>query len=296
MGQALARLATDQYGVVSVTQLRVLGMDRSAVRRGVIAGRLHPLHRGVYAVGHRELSVNGIYLAAVLACGPEAALSHRAGAHLWGLRPGGAGPSVTISRRRAGPSGVEVHQSRMLVRRDITERHGIPVTTVARTLLDLAGIASRRELARAVDSAERLDLFDLGAVDEVLGRARGRRGAAALRAAIAAWRPRQTRSELEDRFVELIESAGLAAPRLNALVAGELADHEVDAFWPAQRLVAQLDGFAYHRTRRDRERDAATDADLDLAGLRVVRLTWDDVTKHGNRTVRRLRRLIGAGT
>jgi very-short-patch-repair endonuclease len=172
---------------------------------------------------------------------------------------------------------------------DITERDGIPVTTVARTLLDLAGIASRRELARAVDTAERLQLFDLASVEEGLSRARGRRGAAALREAIAGWRPRDTRSELEDRFAELLASTGLPEPRLNVLVWGEADQHEVDAFWPSDRLVVQLDGFAYHRTRRDRERDAATDADLDLAGFRVLRLTWDDVTAHGGRTVRRLR-------
>jgi very-short-patch-repair endonuclease len=97
---------------------------------------------------------------------------------------------------------------------------------------------------------------------------------------------------LEDRFVELVERANLPFPRLNVLVDGERLQHEVDAFWPSQRLVVQLDGFAYHRTRRDRERDAGTDADLELAGFRVLRLTWDDVTLHRARTVRRLRRLV----
>jgi hypothetical protein len=179
---------------------------------------------------------------------------------------------------------------------DITTRAGIRVTTVARTLLDLAAVVPRRDLARAVDRAERLDLFDLAAVRDALSRARGRRGAAALRHAIAAWEPRHTRSELEDRFADLIAVAGIPGPAVNVLLAGERADHEVDAFWASQRLVVQLDGFAYHRTRRDRERDAATDADLELAGCRVVHLTWDDVTAHQGRTVRRLRRLIAAGT
>jgi very-short-patch-repair endonuclease len=176
----------------------------------------------------------------------------------------------------------------MFLPRDFTQRNGIQVTTVARTLLDPAGVVSRRELARAVDTAERLELFDLTAVEDVLARARGRRGAAALRGAVAEWRPRQTRSELEDRFQELLATTELPRPRFNALLGGDRADHEVDAFWPSQRLVVQLDGFAYHRTRRDRERDAATDADLELAGLRVVRLTWDEITRHPDRTVRRL--------
>jgi very-short-patch-repair endonuclease len=176
---------------------------------------------------------------------------------------------------------------------DFTQRDGIPVTTVARTLLDLAGIASARELARAVDTAERLDVFDLTAVDDVLGRARGRRGTAALRRAVAEWRPRQTRSELEDRFQELLAGTELPRPRFNALLDGDRAQHEVDAFWPSQRLVVQLDGFAFHRTRRDRERDAATDADLELGGMRVVRLTWEEVTRQADRTVRRLAVILG---
>jgi hypothetical protein len=183
----------------------------------------------------------------------------------------------------------------MLLPGDVTELHGIPVTTVARTLLDLAGVASARELARAVDAAERRDLFDLAAVDDVLARARGRRGVVALRDAIAAWRPRYTRSELEDRFAALVEKAGLPPPQLNVLLDGEHAQHEVDAFWPATWLVVELDSFAYHRTRRDRERDAARDADLELAGYRVVRLTWDEATMHAERTVRRLRRLTRGG-
>jgi hypothetical protein len=176
----------------------------------------------------------------------------------------------------------------MLDPRDFTRCDGIPVTTVARTLLDLAGVASARELARAVDTAERLDRFDLGTVEDLLARARGRRGAAALRRAIAGWQRRHTRSELEDRFTELVAGSALPPPNLNVLLDGEQSHHEVDAFWPLQRLVVQLDGFAYHRTRRDRERDAAMDADLELAGLRVVRLTWDEVTRHRDRTVRRL--------
>ena len=201
--------------------------------------------------------------------------------------------TITIPRHRAGPCKVKAHQSRLLGCANVTERDGIPVTTMARTLLDLAGIASARELARAVDTAERLDLFDLTAVEDVLARARGRRGAAALRRAIAGWQPRHTRSELEDRFQELLATTGLPWPRFNVQLDGEQSQHEVDAVWPSQRLVVQLDGFAFHRTRRDRERDAAADADLELAGLRVVRLTWDDVTRHADRTLRRLAVIFG---
>jgi very-short-patch-repair endonuclease len=290
----IGRLATRQHGVVSNGQLRGLGLDREAVRRRVASGYLHRVHHGVFAVGHRSLTLHGSYAAAVLAGGPRAALSHRAAADLWQLGALVGRITITVPHDRGGlPTALRIHRSRMFHPGDFTQRHGIPVTTVARTLLDLAGVASRRELARVVDTAERLELFDLTAVEGVLARARGRRGAAALRCAIAGWQPRHTRSELEDRFAELVARSALPPPDLNVLLDGELSQHEVDAFWPSQRLAVQLDGFAFHRTRRDRERDAATDADLELAGLRVVRLTWDEVTRHADRTLRRLAVIFG---
>lgn len=171
---------------------------------------------------------------------------------------------------------------------DFTVVDGIPVTTVARTLLDLAAVLTPRELGYAVDRTERLQVFDLVAVEDVLERARGRRGAKALRNAIAGWRSADVRSELEKLFQELVRDAALTAPDFNVLVDGERAIHEVDAFWRSASLIVQLDGFAYHRTRRDREKDATSDADLELAGYRVLRLTWDDVTVHKERTRRRL--------
>jgi hypothetical protein len=180
--------------------------------------------------------------------------------------------------------------------RDFTVEDGIPVTSVARTLLDLSAVLRPRDLAAAIDRAERLRILDLIAVVDVLDRARGRRGAAALRRAIAAYEPSTQRSELERRFKELLGTApDIPRPSLNALVDGETGTHEVDAYWPERRLVVQLDGFEFHRTRRDRERDAASDADLELAGHRVMRFTWDDATAHGERTLRRLR-LAGAWT
>jgi very-short-patch-repair endonuclease len=143
-----------------------------------------------------------------------------------------------------------------------------------------------------LDRAERLAVFDLGAVEDVLDRARGKRGARALREAIAGWRPVDVRSELESLFRALVRDGALTAPDFNVLVEGERAVHEVDALWRSASLIVQLDGFVYHRTRRDREKDAASDADLELAGYRVLRLTWDDVTVHKERTLRRLRRLL----
>jgi hypothetical protein len=283
--------------VVSAAQLRSLGFDRYAVRRRAAAGYLHRIHHGVFAVGHRAITLQGRYMAAVLAGGPRAALSHRSAADLWELRTGSRRVTITVPHARAAlPAQLRVHRSRILALDHVTELHGIPVTTVARTLLDLAGVASGRELARAIDTAERRDLFDLAAVDDVLALARGRSGAVALRDAIATWRPRNTRTELEDLFLDLVAQVGLPEPMHNVLLHGDRAQHEVDAFWPATGLVVELDSFAFHRTRSDHARDAATAADLELAGYRVLRLSWDEVTTHAERTVRRLRALIAAGT
>ena len=178
----------------------------------------------------------------------------------------------------------------MLAPQDFTVNDGIPVTSVARTLLDLSAVAKAPDLAKAIDRAERSRIFDLTAVVDVLDRAKGRRGAGALRRAIAAYEPSTQRSVLERRFKALLKNApDIPSPAFNATVEGEQCAHEVDAIWTDQRLAIQLDGFEFHRTRRHRERDAASDADLELAGNRVMRFTWDDVGVHGERTVRRLR-------
>jgi very-short-patch-repair endonuclease len=235
-------------------------------------------------------------MAAVLACGPGAALSHRSAAHLWGLRSGHVRTAVTVPRERAGARNLEIHRCRAFDPADFSHHERIRVTSVARTLLDIAAIVSPLQLARAVDRAERTDLFDLVAIEELLLRANGHRGVGALRRAVAAWSPRYTRSELEDRFQDLLQAAPLPGPVCNVLVQGAQHTHEVDTLWADHQLVVQLDGFAYHRTRRDRARDAATDADLELAGYRVVHLTWDDVTIHRERTLRRLGLLLLSDT
>jgi predicted transcriptional regulator of viral defense system len=290
VGPVIAELAAQQHGVISVAQLRGLGLDKYWVRRRVAGGLLHAIHRGVYSVGVRTVSLRGRYLAAVFACGPDAVLSHRSAADVWGLRPNATRLEVTTPMGRSGPSGLQIHQTRMLAPQDFTVNDGIPVTSVARTLLDLSAVVKAPDLATALDRAERLALFDLKAVVDVLDRGKGRRGARALRRAIAAYEPSTQKSNLERRFKELLGTApDIPSPAFNALVDGETGTHEVDAFWPGQRLAVQLDGFEFHRTRRDHERDAASDADLELVGHRVMRLTWDDVTAHGERTLRRVR-------
>ena len=281
--------------MISSEQLRDLGLDKFWVRRRVVAGLLHPLHRGVYGVGRPDLSPRGRYLAAVLACGPGAVLSHRSAARLWGLRSNAAGRvEVTIGWNQTGPAGVHTYRTRMLAPRDFTVIDGIPVTSVARTLLDLAAILRPPDLEVAIDRAERQALFDLNAVVDVLNRANGRRGTKTLKRVIAAYEKSTQKSKLERAFKQLLEAApDITSPFFNALVDGETGTHEVDALWQDARLAIQLDGFEFHRTRRDREKDASSDADLELAGYRVMRLTWDDSTIHGERTLRRLRLALG---
>jgi hypothetical protein len=185
---------------------------------------------------------------------------------------------------------VRVHRTRVLEPRDVTVEEGIPVTSVARTLLDLSAVVRPPDLEVAVDRAERSGIFDLTAITDVLDRANGRRGARALRRVVAAYTPSTQKSELERRFGRLLETAtDIPRPSFNALIDGATRTHEVDVHWAEAGLAIQLDGFEFHRTRRDRERDAASDADLELAGRRVMRLTWDDVTVHAERTLRRVR-------
>ena len=244
----------------------------------------------MFSVTLARLTWHGQYLAAVLALGPQSVLSHRAAADVWGIRPNSTRVEVTTVCSRHSLPGVIVHRTRMLEPRDVTVRYGIRVTSLARTLLDLAAVVKTPELLNAIDRAERAGLFDLSAVVDVLERANGRKGARALRQAIAAYRPSTQKSELERRLRELLETApDISGPFFNALIKGETRTHEVDAWWPDRSLAVQVDGFEFHRTRRDRERDAASDADLELAGIRVMRLTWDDVTAHGERTLRRIR-------
>jgi hypothetical protein len=189
---------------------------------------------------------------------------------------------------------VTVHRTRVLAQ-DFTVRDGIPVTSVARTLLDLAAVLRPPDLEVAIDRAERGGLFDLNAVVDVLNRANGRKGARVLRQVVAAYRISTQKSVLEIDFKDLIASAPrIRTPTFNALLQGETGTHEVDAYWPGRTARRPARQFAFHRTRRDRERDAASDADLELGGERVLRLTWDDVHVNGGRTLRRLELALGS--
>jgi predicted transcriptional regulator of viral defense system len=239
----VAEVAAAQYGVVSFAQVRAVGLGRGAVEKAVRGERLIRLHTGVYAVGHRVLRVEGHRLAAVLACGDRAVLSHRSAAAHWGLLPTArAVVDVTTPRTRRRVPGIDLHRSRSLDARDTTTHQGIPITTVSRTLLDLAATIHASRLETALAQAERLQLYDLRAITDVLQRANGHRGKATLAQATAG-EPKLTRSELEQRFLALVRKAGLPEPLSNHVLADlDHQRHEVDFYFPTENLVVETDG------------------------------------------------------
>lgn len=268
----VGELAQRQHGVVAHRQLTDIGLSPSAIRRRLGLGRLHPVHQGVYAVGHSRLSGHGRWIAAVLACGPGALLSQGTAAALWAILPSSSAQiHVVAARTRTRRPGIALHRPRYVPEEDRAVMDGIPATSVARTLVDLAGVVPRQRLKHAVDEAERLQLFDLRAVERVMHRSPGRRGLTALRALLCDYRgpPPATRSELERRFLDLCHEAGLPRPQVNVLVGG----HEVDVVWHDRRLIVEVDGHAYHNTRGAFEDDRIRDATLQAAGYRVIRIT-----------------------
>ena len=290
LGAALAELVACQHGVVSRQQLVACGVSESMIRRRVQSGQLLRLHRGVYAVGHRELKREGHWLAAVLAVGPGAVLSHRSAAALHGFRSSG-GMRIDVTAKGADQPGIRVHRTRSLDARDTTTVREIPVTTVARTLVDFAGTVPRDHLHKALREADRLRLLDVKALEAARARTVGRRGPGheALREAIEELRALATtltRSALEDAFLALLRKAGLPKPEVNAHIEGM----EVDALWREQRVVAELDGWAHHHPRHAFEKDRIRDATLTGAGYRVVRFTHRQVLDgaHVLQTLRRL--------
>lgn len=284
----LGALATRQSGVVSRAQLRVLGLGPGAIDDRVAVGRLHVVHRGVYAVGHRSLSRRGQLLAAVLAGGPGALLSHHSAAEVWEIRDPRPGRVhvASFGRGRRGQHGIHLHRPRNLQPHDRAIRDGIPLTALPRTLLDLAIENDRRTVRRAIGRAERQGRLDLGAVLELLDRTRGHPGRRVLRQVLTDLAPAApTRSELEERFLELVRGASLPAPAVNAWVAGM----EVDAVWPRARLAVELDGYAHHGGREAFESDRARGLALAASDYEVVRITWRMLMSDPDAVVRLLR-------
>jgi Protein of unknown function (DUF559)/Transcriptional regulator, AbiEi antitoxin len=268
----LQRLARRQWGVVSRRQLVVLGFTADRIATWLRTARLVRLHRGVYAVGHDQLRLEGRWLAAVMACGSGAVLSHRDAAQLWELRQSSSALiDVTVPSRagRLRRRGIRVHRSGRLAAEEVTTRHGIPVTTVARTLLDLADVLDLQALRRVVTEAEYRNRFDLTAVNAVVEHNPGRRGARLMRAIEG--RQHRTRSPLEERFVAFVEKWRVEEPESGVWIGG----YEVDFVWTRVDLVVELDGAAAHGTRAAFNADRLRDRRLWRAGFRTMRLTSD---------------------
>jgi very-short-patch-repair endonuclease len=287
--RVIAELAEKQHGVVSRRQLIDAVVGRLMIQRRLESRRLLPLYRGIYAVGHRRLRREGHWLAAVLAVGPGAVLSHREAAALHELRPAArTSVDVTVAGQRTVP-GLQIHRVRRLGIDDVTRIDGIPVTTVARTLVDLATVVPPHALHKAIEEAERSNRLDVWAIEAAMARTRGRngRGHATVRAALAelvATTTTITRSALEERFLSLLDVHGLPRPQTNQLIDGI----EVDAVWRRWRLVAELDGWAFHSTRAAFQRDRDRSNDLTAEGWTVLRFTYADVVERPAVTARRI--------
>jgi very-short-patch-repair endonuclease len=269
----IASIATRQYGVVSRSQLLAAGISDAAITTRIRRFRLHPLHRGVYAVGHTALVPLAREMAAVLACGEGAVVSHRTAAStIWHLIDAIDDViDITIPRSNRRRPGLRVHRSRTLHPEDTQVVRGIPVTSVARTLVDLAEDVSDRELEVALDEATTRRLTTTASLTAAVERLHGRRGTSRLNGLLERdGEPAFTRSEAEERLLALIRAANLSHPEVNA----RASRHTVDFIWRKQRLIVETDGYRFHSTRTAFERDRVRDAELTAAGFRVIRITW----------------------
>lgn len=268
--QVIGTLADRQHGVVARWQLQERAIGRSAIEVRLRSDRLRRLHAGVYAVGHRAIGPRGHVMAAVLAGGPGAVASHRSAADLWRVRPhNGTSHDVSV-RTRSGrrPKGITVHRPRTLLAHEITEIDGIPVTTLARTLLDLADVVDDKGLRRAVARAEVERAFDLRAVQRAIDdhpHRQGKRLAAAARTADLT----PVDSDLERDFLDLVAELDVPKPEAGALV----GSHRVDFFWPEEGVAVEVDSFRYHGTRTAYEADKRRDTQLALHGVTPYTVT-----------------------
>lgn len=287
--RATARLAGKQYGVISARQLHALGFSEGAIKRRLRAGRLHRVHRGVYLVGHDVAADGALEMAALLACGHGSVVSHRSAARLWGLPPFAtwrAPIELTVTARDPGKkSGIGIHRVRRLDRGDTRRIRGIPITSPARTLLDLAGVVPLEALETAFAEARARRLVRDRDVAAQLARGRGRRGAAALRRLLNQESgPALTRSEAERRLLRLVRAAALPTPEVNVKVGRS----ERDFLWRRERMVVEVNGYAYHSDKRAFERDRERDATLVADGYAVIRVTWRKLVSNPEAVIARI--------
>lgn len=289
LDRRIGQLAGAQHGVISLGQLVELGLSPRSVRNRVATGRLVRLHRGVLAVGHGTVSVDGRRLAAVLACGSHAALSHRSAAALWSLRPYRGRPEVSVpSQAGRAIEGVRIHRCRSLAPGEVTEVNGIPCTTVARTLLDLAALGDRQALISAITRAEELRVYDGAEVGAALDRARGKRGARLLRSVLADWSDDRTRSHFERELLAFLRRHDLPEPEVNTWITVENRTIQPDFMWPRQRVILETDGYATHGTRKAFGDDRRRDQLLTRNGWTTLRAAYGQLDRDLAQTLRLL--------
>jgi hypothetical protein len=264
----IARIAARQHGNITRAQLRGIGLSDQGIRHRVAVGRLHRVHRGVYAVGRPPVVVLERVCAAVLACGPHAALSHRSALALWQIVRWPRQFEVVVTTGNPRPKGITVHRC-TIARRDLTVQRGIRVTTAPRALLDCAPQLSDEDLTRAVNDARRERLSDPAVLAELLMRYPHHPGAHRLQPFAQPTSP-LTLSKMEDRFAKLCIRYGLPTPQFNVMVCG----YKVDALFAPQRLIVELDSWEYHQDRSAFETDRLRDADTLAAGYATLRITW----------------------
>jgi very-short-patch-repair endonuclease len=285
--ESIARLAARQRGYVTRSQLLELGLGRRAVGHRLENGRLVAIHAGVYALGHAPFAAIDRAYAALLACGPGALLSHSTAACVWGIDHRWRTPFEVIvdcARRRPG---IKIHRA-TITRKDVRRHQGIRVTSPARTVLDICPRLTDKALARAINDLRLARLLRIPDLAEVTARLRRHPGACRVRALTEA-PTGPTRSEFEDAFAAFIDAHGLPRAEFNAHVAG----YEVDVLFPGQKVIVELDGWAFHRTKASFERDRERDATTLAAGYRTVRMTWERMRNRARLEAERLRRILG---
>jgi hypothetical protein len=291
----IAGLAELQHGVVARRQLLEMGLSDSSIGARLRQGTLHPLYRGVYAVGHRVLSRRGRWMAAVLACGPEAVLSHRSAAALWGIRGyGGSYTDVTSPSKTSSRGAIRRHRA-LLLPDEVSEQHRIPVTAVTRTTFDLAAATGDPQLVESVlRESEYQRLYGSLSLWDLIERHPRHRGTRACRTALArlAEAPGRSHEGLEECFLAFLDANHLPRPHLNPWL--EVVGHryKVDCLWPDKRQIVELDSWQAHGTHSAFHADRSRNRRLEAAGYRVTNVTWHHLEHEASELAADLRALL----
>lgn len=283
---ALAGLAARQYGIVSGGQLQELGYSEDRIKRAVASGRLQAWHRGVFAVGIQGPNPHGLCMAAVLLRGDGALISHQSAVWLWGMERRLEVPvHVSVPWRGHGQDAIGLHHCPALRVEDRARTERLPVTGVARTLLDYASEARAFRLERAIDRADRLDLLDLAAIDRIADEVRGHRGRARLLRAMSIYREKGfTRSGGERRMLAALADTGVARPLVNNFIDG----YELDFFWEQERFGVELDSWEHHRSRPSFEEERERQDKLAMSGIETIRITGTRLRREPRKVAMRI--------